>query len=341
MSVSIKDISKHVGLSISTVSKALNGYSDIAAETRALVLKATEELGYHPNTAARNLRRQRTEKIGVVYPSYAFESEIMMGFFRGLVLAAQQHGYNLILYTAPEADSEALKQICRSREVDGMILMGTSVAGVLPASIDLLNRENIPFVVLGHPVPTRDSSKQGVSFIASDNEAGIQSLMKHLLGLGHTRIAYIARSDDTENNAARFQAYKECLKNAKLPFRSDYVVEAPFSPYSGMSAMRVLLELPQPPTAVVAFNDHIAIDACRAALEHGLNVPKDIAVAGYGNIPSTLITTPAITTVAVPLKEMGEAALETLLKTIEAGVVQKSQVFPTQLVVRASTEPDD
>jgi LacI family transcriptional regulator len=332
MSVSIRDISKHVGLSVSTISKALNGYSDIAAETRALVLKATRDLGYHPNTMARNLRRQRTEKIGVVYPSHAFESEIMTGFFRGLVSTAETHNYNLILYTAPAADSEALRQICRSREIDGMILMGTSIAGVLQASITLLQHEKIPFVVLGHLVPVKD-----VSFIASDNKAGVQTLMKHLLGQGHKRIAYIARSDDPENNAARFNAYKQALKKAKLPFRSNYIVEAPFTPYSGMSAMQRLLELPQPPSAVVAFNDHIAIDACRAALERGYKVPKDIAVVGYGNIPSTLITTPAITTVAMPLREMGEAAFENLLTLINTGKAPPSQTFPTQLVVRAST----
>jgi LacI family transcriptional regulator len=332
MSVSIRDISKHVGLSVSTVSKALNGYTDIAAETRTLILQATEELGYHPNTVARNLRRQRTEKIGVVYPLHAFESEIMMGFFRGLGQAAQTHNYTLVLYTAPVGNSEALRQICRSREIDGMILMGTSIAGVLQTSVELLQHEKTPFVVLGHPVTVKN-----VPFIASDNEAGIKSLMKHLLGQGHKRIAYIARSDDPENNAARFNAYRQALKKAKLPFHPDYVVEAPFSPYSGMSAMRVLLELPQPPTAVVAFNDHVAIDACRAALERGLKVPQAIAVAGYGNIPSSLITTPAITTVAMPLREMGEAAFENLLTIIETGEAAPSRTFPTQLVVRAST----
>ena len=332
MSVSIKDISKHVGLSVSTVSKALNGYSDIAAETRETVLKATEKLGYHPNTTARNLRRQRSEKIGVVYPAHAFESEIMMGFFRGVVLAAEEHGYNLTLYTAPAADSEALRQICRSREVDGMILIGTSLAGVLQASIKLLQGEKTPFVVLGHPVSTKK-----VPFIASDNEAGVQSLMKHFLQQGHKRIAYLARSDDSENNAARFNAYKQSLKKAKIPFRAEYVVEAPFTPYSGIAAMKKLLEHPKPPTAVVAFNDHVAIDACRAALERGLKIPEDIAVAGYGNIPSSLITTPTVTTVAVPLREMGETAFATLLKMIETGKAPASKIFSTKLVVRAST----
>ena len=164
--------------------------------------------------------------------------------------------------------------------------------------------------------------------------------MRHLLGLGHERIAYIARSDDPENNRARSQAYRQALTDAGLSCDSSYVVEAPYSPYSGASALRRLLELPRPPSAVVAYNDHIAIDACRAALERGLRVPQDIAVAGYGDIPSALITTPAITTVAIPLREMGEAALETLL--VRDGASPPSKVFPTRLVVRASTvgEPD-
>jgi LacI family transcriptional regulator len=333
MSVSIKDISKRVGLSVSTVSKALNGYTDIADATRATVLKATRELGYHPNTVARNLRRQRTDKIGIVHPAHAFESEIMTGFFRGVVLAAEEHGYNLTLYTAPAADSEALRQICRSREVDGMILMGTSIAGVFQASVKLLQQEKIPFVVLGHAVVSKN-----VAFVASDNKIGVQSLMKHLLKQKHKRIAYIARPDDPENNAARFDAYKNALKKANIPFRADYVVQAPYSrPYSGMSAMQGLLEHPKPPTAVIAFNDHIAIDACRAALGRGLNVPNDIAITGYGDIPSALITTPAITTVAMPLKEMGETAFDHLLKMIETGKTPASKIFPTHLIMRAST----
>jgi LacI family transcriptional regulator len=158
--------------------------------------------------------------------------------------------------------------------------------------------------------------------------------MKHFLRQGHQRIAYMARSDDSENNAARFNAYKQSLKKAKLPFHTGYVVEAPFTPYSGAAAMKQLLEHPKPPTAVVAFNDHVAIDACRAAQERGLNVPRDIAVAGYGNIPSSLITTPAV---AVPLREMGEAAFASLLKMIETGKAPASKIFPAKLVVRAST----
>lgn len=333
MPVTLKDLSKHLSLSVATVSKALNDYSDISADTKALVLQASDDLGYHPNTTARNLRRQRTEKIGVIHPIKAFESEVMVGFFRGLSLAAQTHNYNLVLYTISLDNPESLRQICRSKEIDGLILMGTSLSGVSQASVDLLQKEDLPFVILGHPV------NDPIPFIATDNHTGTSSLFKHLIHLGHKKIAYISRSSDFENNNERFQAYKEALKQAKLEFNPDYVVEAPYTAYSGMGAMRVLLELPEVPSAVVCFNDHIAIDACRAALEKGLSVPEDIAIAGYGNIPSTLITTPAITTVAMPLKEMGETAVEALLSLMETSKVPSSQRFKTQLIVRASTQP--
>lgn len=332
MAVTIRDISRHVGLSISTVSKALNNYPDISAESRERVLAASQALGYHPHAAARNLRRQRTDKIGIAYPIKGFESEILVGFFRGLTHAAQQRGYNLVLYTTSASDIDTLRVVCRSREVDGMILMGASLAGVLDDAVTLLKGEGLPFVVLGHPVDDTD-----VTFVATDNATGIRTVMTHLLELGHTRIAYIARPDDPQNNRARLAAYQAALTAAQLPFNPDYIAEAPYLPYSGMSAMRTLLELAEPPTAVVAYNDHIAIDACRAALELGLAIPQDIAITGYGNIPSSLIVSPAITTLAMPLREMGEAALGSLLHMIETAEVTPSRTFATQLLARGST----
>jgi LacI family transcriptional regulator len=332
MPVTIKDISRHVGLSVSTVSKALNNYPDISAESRERVLAASQALGYHPHAAARNLRRQRTDKIGIAYPLKGFESEILVGFFRGLTHAAQQRGYTLVLYTISATDIDTLKAACGSREVDGMILMGASLAGVLDDAVTLLKEEGLPFVVLGHPVAGAEAT-----VVATDNTNGIEALMAHLLELGHTRIAYIARPDDAQNNQERFHAYRTALQRAQLPFNPDYIAEAPYLPYSGMSAMRTLLALAEPPTAVVAYNDHIAIDACRAALELNLKVPQDVAVAGYGNIPSSLIVSPAITTLAMPLREMGEAALDSLVMMIETGQAPPSRIFPTQLLIRAST----
>jgi LacI family transcriptional regulator len=332
MPVTIKDISKHLGISVSTVSKALNGYPDVAAETRSAVLEATEQLGYQPSATARNLRRQRTDKIGVVHPLKSFESETFVGFFRGLVYATQHLGYNLNLYTAPEGDPAALQRICRGREVDGMILIGTGIAGVQEDSMTLLEQEGIPFVVLGNPVECSH-----VSFVAADNLGGAIAVVRHLAELGHQRIAYIARPDDPDNNAQRFEGYRQALTEAGLVFDDSLVAEAPYTPYSGMGAMRVLLELPKPPSAVFAFNDHVAIDAAQTAVQRGLRIPDDLAVAGFDNIPSSLITTPALTTVHQPQIEMGKRALEVLLALIGEGSNPQRLTYQTQLVVRAST----
>ncbi|UCH25688.1 MAG: LacI family DNA-binding transcriptional regulator [Trueperaceae bacterium] len=332
MPVTIKDISKHLGLSVSTVSKALNGYPDVAAKTRSAVLAATEQLGYQPSATARNLRRQRTDKIGVVHPVKSFESETFVGFFRGLVYAAQDFGYNLNLYTAPESDSAALQRICRGREVDGMILIGTGIAGVQEASMALLEREGIPFVVLGNPV--EDSN---VSFVAPDNRGGALAVMQHLIELGHQRIGYIARPDDPENNAQRFEGYRQALAEAGIDFDDTLITEAPYTPYSGMGAMRVLLELPKPPSAIFAFNDHVAIDASRTVLQRDLQIPEDLAVAGFDNIPSSLVASPALTTVHQPQIEMGKQALEVLLALIGGRDDVQRLTYQTELIVRAST----
>lgn len=333
VSVTIKDISQHLGISISTVSKALNGYPDVSVETRAAVSKAADELGYYPSALARNLRLQRTGKIGLIHPSKTFESETYTGFFRGLTLAAEGFDTNLILYNTPTNDPATLRRIGRSREVDGMVLMGTGIAGAQSELIALLQRDRIPFVVLGNPVddPT-------VPFVAADNRTGALEAVRHLIGQGRRRIAYLARSDDPENSDQRQRGYRQALDEAGIAFDPRLLVDVPYAPYSGMGAMRMLLELPSPPDAVFAFNDHIAIDAAQTAVERGLRLPDDVAIAGFDNIPSSLITTPAITTVHLPQREMGVRALDLLTALIAGNADGPHQItFATQLMVRAST----
>ncbi len=213
-----------------------------------------------------------------------------------------------------------------------MILIGTGIAGVQEASMTLLKQEGVPFVVLGNPV--EDSR---VSFVAPDNRGGALAVMQHLIELGHQRIGYIARPDDPENNAQRLEGYRQALAEAGLAIDDRLIAEAPYTPYSGMGAMQVLLELPKPPSAVFAFNDHVAIDASRTAVQWGLQIPEDLAVAGFDNIPSSLVASPTLTTVDQPQIEMGKQALEVLLALIgERGDVQRL-TYQTELIVRAST----
>ncbi|MEZ4632895.1 MAG: LacI family DNA-binding transcriptional regulator [Deinococcales bacterium] len=335
MRPTIKDLSKALGLSVSTISKALNGYEDVSPETKELVIKTAKDLGYHPSSIARNLRLKANDKIGIIHPLKSFESEVFVGFFRGLTMAAQKLGYNLVLYTTPFKQADALRNICRSHEVRGMILLGLSLSGMLEETIVILEEEQLPFVVLGHPVKLANT--QELNFIASDNRSGVLSAMQHLLAQGHRKIAYIGRAQDRENNYERFLAYQEALNEAGISFRLDLVVDAPYHAYSGREAMKKLLSLEDLPTAVLAFNDHIAVDAAQEVLEKQLRIPQDVAFVGFGDIPYARMSFPPMTTVKVPLREMGEVAVGVLLELTLPPHPNMSKTFPTQLIIRSSS----
>ncbi|RME83997.1 MAG: LacI family transcriptional regulator [Caldilineae bacterium] len=334
MSVTLTDISQALGLSVSTVSKALNGYRDVAPETRDRVLSMAQAMGYHPNTAARNLRRQRTDKIGLLLNTPIMDiNDYLVEVMAGSALAAEQLGYNLVLYTNATDRSEALLRLCRTREVDGVLLIWTHVPDT---AIDLLQSEGVPAVVFGRRVdhPT-------ASYVAPDNYAGMRALMDHLLGLGHRRIGFFGRPALRTTHEDRLAAYQDALAQAGIPFDPDLVVTTRLEPNSGYLAMQRLLDLPEPPSAVFAFHDGLALQAIRAAAERGLRIPQDVAVAGFDGWRSGLFANPPMTTVQLPLREMGQRAVSILLERIEhPDLPPVREIFPVELVVRASTAGD-
>ncbi|MEM7737487.1 MAG: LacI family DNA-binding transcriptional regulator [Deinococcota bacterium] len=371
MAITISDLARHVGLSISTVSKALNDYPDVAEETRQTVLEASRDLNYQPRSAARMLRLQKTEKLGIVHPLKSYESEAFIALFRGVARGAERHGYSLILYTATQDDeldtSDRLARICQAREVDGIVVMSLGIDGAkeLQASLDILAAETLPYVVLGQPVlgksgieesgleqgaqahlnlPQPPSCEQlaPVAYVAADNIAGARALTEHLLAQGHKRFAYLSRSDDVYNNLERLTGIQQALAAASLTL--DMIFDAPYAAYTGRAAMQQVLASSVLPTAVIAFNDHIAIDAMYVAQAGGLRVPDDIAIAGFDDIPSASIVTPALTTTHIPMVTMGEYAAELLLEQLTATAplppARLQKIFTTDLVVRTSTQID-
>lgn len=331
MSIKIRDIASHLGLSPATVSKALNNRSDVSPETRARVLQAVRELDYHPNASARNLRRKRTSKLGFILPfPFSYISEYVAELLTGAVLAAEQHGYHLTLYTNSSDPISQLMRICRAREVDGLLLRATEP---IDETVALLNAEQMPFVVLGRRINRPD-----VSYIAPDNIGGSLLLMRHLISLGHRRIGFTARPQLFDSNTDRLAGYRQALDEAGIPYDPQLVVNTTVEPRSGYTAMNQLLDLPNPPTALFAIHDLIAFDALQAIAERGLRVPQDIAVASFDGIQSTAITTPPLTTVRQPLPEMGQRAVEMLLERIADSARPPQQVIvPVHLIVRGST----
>lgn len=331
MSVTINDISKRLGISISTVSRALNGKADVSQATREHVLQTAREMGYYPSAAARNLRRQRTDKIGFVFNSnVTYISDYFAEIIVGATTAAEENGHNIVLYTNESDSAERLLKLWQTREVDGLILVWDHVPA---AVIDQLIVDTLPFVILGRRV-----NHAQASYIAPDNYNGALALMHHLLDLGHRRIGFTARPAMKLTHADRFAAYKVALESAGIAFDSTLVVDTKFEPGNSYAATLKLLNLPEPPTAIFAFHDLVAVDALQAILERGLRVPQDMALAGFDGLKASLLTTPPITTVKQPLRDIGGQSIHTLLRLIENNEQSPIQVtLPVQLDIRPST----
>ncbi|MEM6530204.1 MAG: substrate-binding domain-containing protein, partial [Chloroflexota bacterium] len=218
----------------------------------------------------------------------------------------------------------------RSREVDGMILLWSSE---MRSMIDLLERENMPYIIIG-----RRSEREGTSYIAPDNFAGAKAITQHLIQLGHDRIGFMLRPALGTTNVDRFAGYRAALEEADLPLINDLVVDTAIEQRSGYHAMNTLLDLPHPPTAVFSFHDVVAVDAMVAATERGLRLPDDISITGFDGLRSSLITTPRLTTVRQPLHEIGQRTVSALLALVEDNSLPPiRELVPVQLEIREST----
>lgn len=330
MVVGIKDIAAYVGLSTSTVSRALNGYTDVAAETMIRVQHAAQELGYSPSASARNLRRQRTDKIGLALlydAAFATFNEYFAELIRLVAAAAEKRDYNLVLYTYAGKDPSALLRIAQAREVDGILLLGDVPA--LDRIIEWLLVAQMPFVILSRKVDHPE-----VNFVTPDNWDGARLAVRHLGSLGHRRIGHVAFVEGSRYSRERFSGYSAGLTELNLPYDESLVVNASLAPGSGAQAIATLLHLSVPPSAICVYNDRLAIEGLQYLRQYGVRVPQDLSVIGFDNIRSSGMTSPPLTTVHHPLDVVAEAAVAALLTASKTPV---RLVVPVELVVRQST----
>ncbi|MBI5566080.1 MAG: LacI family DNA-binding transcriptional regulator [Chloroflexi bacterium] len=335
MATDIRGIAKHLGLSVSTVSKALNGYDSVSETTRQRIIEVAHEYNYYPSRAARSLRRNKTEKIGLVLythtPLSNRSSEYYFEVIRGAATASESMGYNLILYLTVGNQLDRLMNVCRSHEVDCLILMlGT---GDLDSPVKLLKKEKIPFIVLNkHP------KLPNIAYVVSDHEKGAKDAVEHLIELGHQRIAYLGREDDPETSGDRFAGYRQALLDHGIALDESLVAYGSSQAMSAYRAMKELLERPLRPTAVFAYSDGMAIEAIHAISECGLVVPNDISVVGFDDLRVSSVTIPPLTTVRQHLTELGKQAIEALLQQLEDKPPMPVQrTIPVELIVRQSS----
>ncbi|MDG4809635.1 LacI family DNA-binding transcriptional regulator [Micromonospora sp. WMMD1120] len=333
MGVTLKDIARHAGVSLATVSNVVNGYRPVGERTRQRVRQALDELGYSPNLGARHLRRGRTGLIALAIPElsnpyFAELAEIAIAEAAGL-------GYTLVMEnTAADRETElSLLGGSHRHIIDGLILSPVRVgrAEVLARTPDT------PLVLIGegvHDVP--------YDHIAIDNVAASQAAIQHLVAIGRRRIAFVGATGGGDRQSAhlRVRGYREALAAAGLPYRPGLVAHTDaFGRHDGHRATRALLALAEPPDAVFCYNDLVAIGALRALAEAGRRVPEEVAVVGIDDIQEGRFSTPTLTTIAPDKREIARLAVRRLAARIEGAEVTAplSVQTPFRLVRREST----
>lgn len=338
MPITIDDLSRKLGLSPSTVSKALNGYSDVAVTTRDRVLQAATEMGYQPSATARNLRKQRTDRIGLVinYPIHIV-NDFLAELLPSMAAVAERAKYNIVLYTSIGGQPKEITRLCQAREVDGMVILWPPSLSQILKITQAMTVSEMPHVMLPRRVPHPD-----VSYVAADHITGAKMLTQHLIEQGHRRIAFLSRPELFETDIDRRAGYRRALAEADIDADPALIVETGAVRRGQIEAAFLkLMADTNPPTAILCFTDPMAIHMLAIVKKHGMRVPEDIAIAGYDGILVSGLTTPTLTTIRQPLLGMGELAINTLLAHIADDNHPVAQhILPVNLVVRGSTGPN-
>jgi DNA-binding LacI/PurR family transcriptional regulator len=326
---SIKDIARLARVSHSTVSRALQNSPLVNARTAEKIRQIAHESGYRASAVARGLVTQRTRTIGLVVTTVAdpFASEVVSGVEQ----AANDRGYAVFLADS-NADPVREKKVVQSlaeRRVDGIIVTSSRVGALY---LPLLSEMMVPIVLVNDQHPGAFAHSVMIGNLEGSREAA-----RHLVGLGHRRIAYVGDQFGYQSDIERFAGYREALDAADIPFLAELVVHGDGRPEAAMRAMDKLLALPDRPTAVCCYNDMSALGAMRSIRLHGLRVPEDISVVGFDDLFLAPYTQPTLTTVRQPMRRMGQLAMESLFKLMSGEESAIRIKVEAELIVREST----
>ncbi len=334
--ITIKDVARHAGVSIATVSYAFNRRGSITAETRARVFAAARELGYRPNVLARSLRRQESRTLGYSWHPLPKDHwhPVLDRFIYAMAEAAEARGYHILTFAGDTGEDawEAYEELMLSQHVDGFILSDTNREDV---RIQCLLERQFPFVAFG-----RANEAWDFPYVDVDGETGIYEAVQHLRALGHRRIGLIAWPEGSLSGLHRYRGYQRAFEEAGLHPHPHWIVRSENSEAAASAATRELLGLPeaQRPTAVVAVSDLMALGVMRALRHAGLRPGEDVAVVGYDDIPTAQYLHPPLSSVRQPIAEVGERIVEMLLKIIHDEPPEERRVLlKPELIVRASS----
>ena len=334
----ISDVAKLAGVSAMTVSRVINNSGYVGRATRSRVEAAIAELAYVPNALGRQLRSKRTKMLALVL------SDIMNPFFttiaRGVEDVARGHGFSVVFCNTDESEAEEARYLLMlvQRQVDGVLLVPASTS---EKSLRMLSAHKMPVVVLDRRIRSRKADS-----VRSDSEAGARTLTRHLIDLGHRRIAMLTGRRSVSTSIDRVAGYRMAMAEAGLEVDDDLVR---FGAYNlgdsnqadGSRMAREILAANPRPTAIFAANNFIAFGAIRAIHEAGLRMPDDISVVAFDDLPTAWLAEPFLTVVDQPAYEIGRRGAELLLARLDGRIVGPGRevILPSDLIIRRSSGP--
>ena len=333
MRPTIRDVAKKLNLSITTVSRALDGYDDVAEKTRHLVIKTAKQMDYVPNRAARQLRLQKAETMGFIIPSTSkrFDEAFFTEFIAGLGEELSNQNFDLLVSnaTTDAGEHDLYHRWVNSHKVDGFIL---NRLHRYDWRVNYLNQEKVPFVALGR-------SHDGLKYpcIRIEGTDAYLNLVRHIQENGFSRFAFVGGPADLVDHIERLQWFKSALKKCDLEVDRANIVSTDMSSTGGYEATRTLLNGSSPPDAILCANDEIAFGALHAAHEQGLTIGEDLAVVGFDGVQDAKHSEPPLTTLDIPVFDLARQLVDMLLKTIAGDAVDSPRFVKPKLLIRAST----
>jgi LacI family transcriptional regulator len=323
----IKDVATEAGVSVATVSRTFSGAGRVTPGVRERVVVAAERLRYRPNAVARSLRARNTWTLGLVIPNVV--NPFFTRMARVVEDAARDRGYSLVLGNTdedPDKEAEYLDVMVEKR-VDGLLV---SPARATSPYLEEISREGVPIVFLDRYV-----RELRAPVVRADGRRAVDDLVEYLVGLGHERLAVIAGPPETVPGGERLNAFLDGAGRRGVAVSADWVKVGDFRRESGARAMRELLDMDEPPTAVFAANNLMALGVLQTLRRAGVRVPEDISFASFDDVSWFELVDPPVTAIAQPVAELGALAARTLLDLVE-GREPESVVLEAELVVRES-----
>jgi LacI family transcriptional regulator len=336
LTATIKDIAKVAGVSVTTVSRALNGYSDVNEDTRKKIIKVAKQLNYSPNSLARGLVMNKSKTIGLLVSgmnSKSIKDNFTFQVLCGINECVSSKEYDLILFSTDSSRQreKTYTQLCQERRVDGVIIQGIKLDDPY---LNEVVESNIPCVLIDIPV---ESSTVG--YVTTDNVLGAKKAMEHLIELGHRNIAMVNGYMQAYVSQQRLKGYESSLREHGIKMRGDWVVDGEFDEKKAEEVVLALLASSPEITAIFCASDVMALGAIKACRQLGFSVPNDISIVGYDDILLASYVTPSLTTVGQKVLEMGYEAADLLIEMLEGRAKKNYRILETQLIKRKSSAP--